>query len=81
MVQTVDTSCIAAWHAVVRAPSDSALDALLAHDVVFHSPIVHTPQRGRALAKLYLMGAFQVLAVDSPTSAKSWESATPSSSS
>ena len=53
-----------AWHAVVRAPSSSALDALLADDVVFHSPIVHTPQHGRALAKLYLMGAFQVLAAE-----------------
>jgi len=53
---------LAAWHAVVGAPSESALDALLAEDVVFHSPIVHSPQRGRALAKLYLMAAFQVLA-------------------
>jgi len=50
------------WHAIVRDPSPEALDALLAEDVVFHSPVVHTPQRGRALAKLYLMGAFQVLA-------------------
>jgi SnoaL-like domain len=53
---------LAAWHAVVDAPSESALDALLAEDVVFHSPIVHSPQRGRALSKLYLMAAFQVLA-------------------
>lgn len=51
-----------AWHAVVAAPNEAALDALLADEVVFHSPVVHTPQRGRALAKLYLMGAFQVLA-------------------
>lgn len=53
---------LGAWHAVVDAPTEAALDALLADDVVFHSPIVHTPQRGRALAKLYLMAAFQVLA-------------------
>jgi hypothetical protein len=52
---------LAAWHAVVDAPSESALDALLAEDVVFHSPIVHSPQRGRP-PKLYLMAAFQVLA-------------------
>ncbi len=57
---------LAAWHAVVREPSPAALDALLAEEVVFHSPIVHTPQRGRALAKLYLMGAFRVLAADTP---------------
>lgn len=53
---------LVAWHEVVRCPTEAALDAILAEDVVFHSPIVHTPQRGRALAKLYLMAAFQVLA-------------------
>ena len=31
-----------------------ALDALLADDVVFLSPVVRTPQLGRALAKAYL---------------------------
>lgn len=53
---------LAAWHAIAAAPSEAALDALLAEDVVFHSPVVHTPQRGRAITKLYLMAAFQVLA-------------------
>ena len=33
------------------------LDDLLAEDVVFYSPVVFTPQRGRAAAKLYLMAA------------------------
>jgi hypothetical protein len=56
-----------AWHAVVRHPTEAALDALLADEIVFHSPIVHTPQRGRALAKLYLLAAFQVLASERPT--------------
>jgi len=37
------------------------LDALLAEDVVFHSPIVHTPQRGKGLTKLYLTAALHVL--------------------
>jgi len=50
------------WHRIVREGDLSALDGLLAEDVVFHSPIVHTPQRGKALATLYLTGAFQVLA-------------------
>lgn len=53
---------LAAWHAIAAAPSEAALDALLAEDVVFHSPVVHTPQRGRAITRLYLMAAFQVLA-------------------
>lgn len=53
---------LAAWHAIAASPNEAALDALLAEDVVFHSPVVHTPQRGRAITKLYLMAAFQVLA-------------------
>ena len=28
---------------------------------MFHSPVVHTPQVGKALTRLYLMGAFHVL--------------------
>lgn len=55
-----------AWHSFVEAPSEAALDAMLARDVVFHSPVVHSPQRGPALAKLYLMGAFRVLAGERP---------------
>ncbi|MEE8165768.1 MAG: nuclear transport factor 2 family protein [Myxococcota bacterium] len=49
------------WHRLVRKMSSEALDEVLAEDVVFHSPIVHTPQEGRALTKLYLMAAFNVL--------------------
>jgi len=41
--------------------NDETLDELLAEDVVFHSPVVHTPQKGRALTKPYLMAAFNVL--------------------
>jgi hypothetical protein len=37
------------------------LDDLLAEDCVFYSPIVHTPQQGRELTKLYLSAAAQVL--------------------
>ena len=50
-----------AWHRVVADMNDAALDEILAEDVVFHSPVVHTPQAGRALTKLYLMAAFNVL--------------------
>jgi hypothetical protein len=49
------------WHALVKSRDVAALDALLADDVVFHSQVVHTPQRGKAITKLYLMGAMQVL--------------------
>lgn len=55
----IDT--LAAWHQVVARRDAAALDALLADDVVFHSPVVHTPQRGKAITMLYLRGALQVL--------------------
>ncbi len=55
------------WHRVVNEKDIAALDGLLADDVVFHSPVVHSPQEGKALAKLYLSAAAMVLANDSFT--------------
>ena len=51
---------LAAWHRLVRTQDPSGLDALLADDAVFHSPVVHTPQRGKRLARAYLSAAFGV---------------------
>ena len=51
---------IETWHSLVKARDPSGLEDLLADDVVFFSPIVHTPQRGKALTKAYLAAAFQV---------------------
>ena len=48
------------WHHLVRSQDPSGLNALLAEDAVFHSPVVHTPQRGRKLAVGYLTAAFHV---------------------
>ncbi len=48
------------WHRLVRTQDPSGLPALLAEDAVFHSPVVHTPQRGRQVAAGYLAAAFQV---------------------
>lgn len=59
---SIDT--IAAWHDLVRRRSADGLDALLADEVVFHSPIVHTPQVGKALTTMYLTAALQVIAND-----------------
>ena len=33
---------------------------MLAEDVIFFSPVVHTPQRGRPVTTLYLSAAFKV---------------------
>ena len=53
---------VAAWHRVVRERDLRALDELLADDAVVHSPVVHTPQRGRAIVAGYLGAALQLLA-------------------
>lgn len=53
------------WHRAVREHDASQLDDLLADDAVFLSPIVHAPQRGKALTRLYLGAAFQVFFNDS----------------
>ena len=71
MIDTLKT-----WHSLVadnaqlaNAPDAArrvrrarqVLQDLLADDVVFHSPVVHTPQQGKAITMLYLSGALQVL--------------------
>jgi len=48
------------WHRLVRTQDPSGLNALLAEDAVFYSPVVHTPQRGRKLAAWYLGAALSV---------------------
>jgi len=49
------------WHAHLRGRLPGGLDELLDDDVVFYSPIVFTPQRGKAITKLYLEAAGQTL--------------------
>jgi hypothetical protein len=50
-----------AWHAYMASPDPAALRALLHPDVVFESPVVHTPQRGREITLKYLASAAKVL--------------------
>ncbi len=52
---------IAAWHAYTRSRETAALSRLLADDVVFESPVVHTPQKGKAITLAYLQAAMHVL--------------------
>ena len=47
------------WHDVVSTRSISKLSELLADDIVFHSPVVHTPQKGKKLTFLYLSAALK----------------------
>ncbi len=55
---------LANWHDLLKDKNPKALQELLHDNVVFHSPIVHTPQQGKALTHMYLMAAFHVLASD-----------------
>lgn len=54
-IDTLDT-----WHQLVRNRDVDGLDTLLAERAVFHSPVVHAPQEGKAMTKLYLAAAFSV---------------------
>ena len=58
-------AALATWHRLLRERDAAGLPALLADDAVFHSPVVHTPQRGRAIVVGYLNAAFHVLGNDS----------------
>ena len=53
-------SPLATWHRLVETHDATGLPDLLAEDAIFHSPVVHTPQRGRALTAWYLTAAFDV---------------------
>lgn len=59
------THPVDAWHDFAQTRNPRALAALLAEEVVFHSPVVHTPQRGRAITTQYLSAALQVLGNES----------------
>lgn len=53
------------WHEVLESGSEpEALAAIIAADAVFHSPVVHTSQAGRAKVVAYLAAAGQVLGGD-----------------
>jgi hypothetical protein len=49
------------WYAYVKSHDRAALWDLLDPEVVFESPVVHTPQRGRDITFKYLLGADKVL--------------------
>jgi hypothetical protein len=61
--------CVENWHRHLRGELPGGLDAILAEDVVFLSPIVFTPQRGREITKLYLNAAGATIGEGSKQSA------------
>jgi ketosteroid isomerase-like protein len=56
---------IATWHKIIETKDAAGLDNILADNVVFHSPIVHTPQEGKPITTLYLTAALYVFNNDS----------------
>jgi ketosteroid isomerase-like protein len=53
---------IARWHRYLGGELPGGLDELLADDVVFYSPVVYTPQRGKRVTTQYLEAASRTLA-------------------
>ena len=60
---TIDT--LAVWHELVKSRNASGLNSLLADNIAFHSPVVHTPQVGKAITIQYLSAAFHVFVNES----------------
>ncbi|MEM9545862.1 MAG: nuclear transport factor 2 family protein [Bacteroidota bacterium] len=52
------------WHKAVAERDINFLDEILADDIVFHSPVVWSPQKGKDIAKMYLTAAMYVIAND-----------------
>ena len=50
-------SAVEKWYEVMKSNDMDELDELLAEDVVFYSPVVYTPQKGKDITKMYLMAA------------------------
>ncbi len=61
----MSADALARWHRIVATKDANGLETLLSEQVVFHSPVVHTPQLGRAITTQYLAAALQVFANDS----------------
>jgi len=72
---TVIEHVVEQWHRHLRGDLPGGLDSLLDDDVVFYSPIVYTPQVGKAVTTRYLQAAAVALPGDAeagtPTSASS----------
>jgi hypothetical protein len=49
------------WHRVALSGDCTALNDMLHEDAVFESPVVHTPQRGKAITIKYLTAAVATL--------------------
>ena len=56
----MSVSPLAAWHQLVATHNAPGIEAMLHDDAVFLSPVVHSPQVGKAITFKYLSAAFGV---------------------
>ncbi len=57
----MSSKAIDTWHKLLDSRKLEMLNDLLDDNVIFHSPVVHTPQVGKAITLMYLTAAFYVL--------------------
>jgi hypothetical protein len=61
MMNPLNRRIIDNWHRIARSGDCTALDRMIHEDAVFESPVVHTPQRGKAITIKYLTAAVATL--------------------
>jgi len=66
---------IADWKSHLTGKHSGGLDELLADDVVFYSPVVFTPQKGKEITKAYLSAASSTFGGDDEGSQEARETA------
>jgi len=66
MMNPLNRRIIEDWHRVALSGDCTALNGMIHEDAVFESPVVHTPQRGKAITIKYLTAA--VATLDNPSS-------------
>jgi hypothetical protein len=71
-------AAIEMWHRIAKSGDAKLLDEALADDVVFQSPVVHTPQVGKKITKAYLASALVVLNNETFRYLNEWHGATSS---
>jgi len=58
-------SVVKKWHSIVESKDLTVLELLIADDAIFYSPVVHTPQEGKAITFQYLSAALHVFGNES----------------
>ena len=51
------------WHRAMKSKDGETWDELLDEEVVFYSPVVFTPQKGKKITMMYLMAAASVFGI------------------